>query len=101
MCAPTVRVEVENAAWPEAFTGTVPRVVAPSMNVTLPEVAGALATVSVTVAMKVTLAPAVEGEPDVCDRARRRRVGSRGRVHGWLSWRYWAGSYRTRLRSWH
>ena len=62
---PTVSEEVVSEACPEALTATVARQSSPSRKATLPEVAGVLATVSVTVAVNVTGLPAVDGLPDV------------------------------------
>ena len=55
-CEPTASVEVENVAWP-ALSVPVPSVVVPSRNVTEP----VGVPTAVTVAVKVTACPAVEG----------------------------------------
>ena len=54
---PTARVDVVNVAWPPASSGTDASVVVPSMNVAMP-----VGTVDpMTVAVKVTPAPSVDG----------------------------------------
>jgi hypothetical protein len=57
-CALAVNVEVENVAWP-ALSVPVPMLVAPSRNATVPVIVPA--EVLVTVAVNVTVWPAVEG----------------------------------------
>ena len=57
-CEPAVNAEVVSVAWPEPFRVPVPRVVAPSLNVTVP--VGVEAD-PVTVAVKVTDWPKTDG----------------------------------------
>jgi hypothetical protein len=57
-CAPTARELVVNVAKPEPFNGPVPRVVAPSLNVTVPV---GVPEPAVTAAVKVTGEPNVAG----------------------------------------
>ena len=59
-CEPTVNVLVANVATPLP-TLPVPKVVAPSLNVTRPLVAIAVTPLVLTVAVKVTESPLVEG----------------------------------------
>src|SRR5207249_1283854 len=56
-CAPTASVLVTNVAWPEAFRVPVPRVVGPSLNVTVPVGVPAPLVFAFTVAVKVTGGP--------------------------------------------
>jgi hypothetical protein len=55
-CIPTARVEVVKVATPDPFSVPVPRVVVPSINVTLPV---GVSLLGETVAVKVTLLPTV------------------------------------------
>ncbi len=59
---PTPRAVVEKVATPLLFSVDVPRRVAPSEKLTVP---ATTPVVVVTVAVNVTLAPAVAGEPEV------------------------------------
>src|SRR5947208_2135752 len=60
-CAPTASVLVTNVAWPEAFRVPVPRVVGPSLNVTVPVGVPAPLVFAFTVAVKVTGCPDTDG----------------------------------------
>jgi hypothetical protein len=62
MCEPTESDDVMNVAAPPAPTVPVPKVVAPSKNVTVPVIVPAVA--ELTVAVNVTLAPVVDGLRD-------------------------------------
>lgn len=57
-CAPTVSELVVNVATPEPFNVPVPRVVAPSLNVTVPV---GVPEAAATVAVNVTGEPTVDG----------------------------------------
>src|SRR5947208_1878611 len=58
---PTASVLVTNVAWPEAFRVPVPRVVGPSLNVTVPVGVPAPLVFAFTVAVKVTGCPDTDG----------------------------------------
>src|SRR5437773_1866632 len=60
-CEPTASVLVTNVAWPEAFRVPVPRVVGPSLNVTVPVGVPAPLVFAFTVAVKVTGCPDTDG----------------------------------------
>ena len=62
LCEPAASASVEYVATPEAFSVPVPKAVVPSLNVTVP--VGERRN-SVTVAVKVTLAPTTTEEADV------------------------------------
>src|ERR1700733_7223707 len=62
VCDPAARVGVEKVAIPLALRVCWARTVAPSEKMTTPETTPGVA---VTVAVKVTLVPNLEGEPDV------------------------------------
>ena len=60
-CAPTASVLVTNVAWPEAFRVPVPRVLGPSLKVTVPVGVPAPLVLAFTVAVKVTGCPDTDG----------------------------------------
>jgi len=60
-CEPTVSVLVTNVAWPELSRVPVPRVLEPSLKVTVPVAVPAPGLFAVTVAVKVTACPDTEG----------------------------------------
>jgi len=60
-CEPTASVLVTNVAWPEAFRVPVPRVLGPSLKVTVPVGVPAPLVLAFTVAVKVTGCPDTEG----------------------------------------
>ena len=60
-CAPTASVPVTNVAWPEAFRVPVPRVLEPSLKVTVPVGVPAPLVFAFTVAVKVTGCPDTDG----------------------------------------
>lgn len=60
LCEPTESVDVENVAWPE-LSVPVPRVVAPSLKVTVPAGVPAPGATADTVAVNVTDWPKTEG----------------------------------------
>src|SRR5947208_1904845 len=60
-CAPTAGVLVPNVAWPGAFRLQVPRVLAPSLKVTVPVGVPAPLVLAFTVAVKVTGCPDTDG----------------------------------------
>jgi len=60
-CAPTASVPVTNVAWPEAFRVPVPRVLEPSLKVTVPVGVPAPLVFACTVAVKVTGCPDTDG----------------------------------------
>ena len=60
-CEPTASVLVTNAAWPEAFRVPVPRVLGPSLKVTVPVGVPAPLVFAFTVAVKVTGCPDTDG----------------------------------------
>ena len=66
VCVPTVRLDVVSVAWPVGPRTTAARVVAPSVNVTVP--VGATPAdgpfVTVTVAVNVTACPKIDGFGD-------------------------------------
>jgi hypothetical protein len=61
VCAPTASVVVAKVAMPVTLRVPVPRVVAPSLKVTVPEGVPLLGAVALTVAVNVTLEPMSEG----------------------------------------
>ena len=63
-CDPTASTLVAKVATPEALIATVPRTVAPSLNVTLPVAVFAPKTFGETVAVNVTDCPALAGLAD-------------------------------------
>ncbi len=60
-CEPTASVLVTNVAWPEPSRVPVPRVLEPSLKVTVPVAVPAPGLFAVTVAVKVTACPDTEG----------------------------------------
>ena len=60
-CEPTASVLVTNVAWPELSRVPVPRVLEPSLKVTVPVAVPAPGLFAVTVAVKVTACPDTEG----------------------------------------
>ena len=60
-CAPTASVLVTNVAWPEPFRVPVPRVLEPSLKVTVPVGVPAPLVFAFTVAVKVTGCPDTDG----------------------------------------
>ena len=60
-CEPTASVLVTNVAWPEAFRVPVPRVLGPSLKVTVPVGVPAPLVLAFTVAVKVTGCPDTDG----------------------------------------
>jgi len=60
-CEPTASVLVTNVAWPEAFRVPVPRVLGPSLKVTVPVGVPAPLVLAFTVAVKVTDCPDSDG----------------------------------------
>ena len=60
-CEPAASVLVTNIAWPEPFRVAVPRVLEPSLKVTVPVGVPAPGLVAVTVAVKVTGCPNTDG----------------------------------------
>ena len=60
-CGPTASVLVVNIAWPEPFRVAVPRVLGPSLKVTVPVGMPPPGLLAVTVAVKVTDCPDTEG----------------------------------------
>src|SRR5439155_405316 len=60
-CAPSASVLVRNGAWPEAFRLPVPRVLGPSLKVTVPVGVPAPLVLAFTVAVKVTGCPDTDG----------------------------------------
>src|SRR5439155_18343149 len=60
-CEPTASVLVTNVAWPELSRVPVPRVLVPSLKVTVPVGVPAPGLFAVTVAVKVTACPDTEG----------------------------------------
>ena len=60
-CEPTASVLVTNVAWPEAFRVPVPRVLGPSLKVTVPVGVPAPLVFAFTVAVKVTRCPDTDG----------------------------------------
>ena len=64
LCDPTLSVEVANVATPLASSVPVPKVVAPSLNVTVPAGVPVPGAVALTVAVKVTLCPNTLGLDD-------------------------------------
>ncbi len=60
-CEPTASVLVTNLAWPEAFRVPVPRVLGPSLKVTVPVGVPAPLVLAFTVAVKVTGCPDTDG----------------------------------------
>jgi hypothetical protein len=60
-CEPAASVLVVNVAWPEAFSVPVPRVLGPSLKVTVPVGVPAPALFAVTVAVNVTGCPNTDG----------------------------------------
>ena len=60
-CEPTASVLVTNVAWPEAFRVPVPRVLGPSLKVTVPVGVPAPLVFAFTVAVKVTGCPDTDG----------------------------------------
>src|SRR5216117_2583887 len=60
-CEPTASVLVTNVAWPEPFRVPVPRVLEPSLKVTVPVGVPAPGLLAVTVAVKVTDCPDTDG----------------------------------------
>ena len=60
-CDPTASVLVTNVAWPEAFRVPVPRVLGPSLKVTVPVGVPAPLVLAFTVAVKVTGCPDTDG----------------------------------------
>jgi len=61
---PLASVEVEKVAWPEAFKVLVLSVLVPSLKVTLPAGTAVPGALAVTVAVKVTLWPCLDGLSD-------------------------------------
>ena len=61
LCAPTVRLDTESVATPDAFSVPVPSVAAPSLNVTVPAFGVVDPTVCVTVAVNNVLCPNTVG----------------------------------------
>jgi hypothetical protein len=61
LCEPAVRLETARVATPDAFRLPVPRVVAPSLNVTVPPFGVVGPVVCVTVAFSVVLCPITDG----------------------------------------
>src|SRR2546425_10613937 len=60
-CEPTASVLVTNVAWPEPSRVPVPRVLEPSLKVTVPVGVPAAGLFAVTVAVKVTACPDSDG----------------------------------------
>ncbi len=60
-CEPTASVLVTNVAWPEPSRVPLPRVLDPSLKVTVPVAVPAPGLFAVTVAVKVTACPDTEG----------------------------------------
>ena len=60
-CGPTASVLVVNIAWPEPFSVPVPRVLRPSLKVTVPVGVPAPGLFAATVAVKVTGCPNTDG----------------------------------------
>ena len=60
-CEPTASVLVTNVAWPEPSRVPLPRVLEPSLKVTVPVAVPAPGLFAVTVAVKVTACPDTEG----------------------------------------
>ena len=60
-CGPTASVLVVNIAWPELFSVPVPRVLEPSLKVTVPVGVPAPGLFAATVAVKVTGCPNTDG----------------------------------------
>ena len=64
VCDPAVSVDIAKVATPDPFKVTEPRVVDPSLNVTVPEGVPAPGAVALTVAVKVTDWPGDDGFND-------------------------------------
>ena len=64
LCVPTVSDEVAKLAWPEPLSDAVPRMLAPSLKVTVPVGVPAPGAIAVTVAVNVTDCPTDEGFDD-------------------------------------
>src|SRR5438876_418616 len=65
LCVPTVSDEVAKLAWPEPLSDAVPRMLAPSLKVTVPVGVPTPRATAATVAVNVTDCPETEGFADV------------------------------------